>query len=164
MRFTSVVIPYEGMAEADSRRYARDFDILLDPMTGKLLKITSRGEANEWPYLPAPTAEEAVKRLEGVMTLTGYPDEMPVPFMAVLASCPHSPHLAVELEAVYVNKTTRDHSDPRPRWFVTLRGVPPFPDIGQSDGSAPVEQSTSVCVIFDGTTGQLLGAHIPPSW
>jgi hypothetical protein len=88
------------------------------------------------------------------------PTVNPVPFITALEKCFHSPHLAAEIEAIFV---TIDYSEKRPsntRWLITLRGVPPFP--GHSDDDEAQEGTMSTIMISaDPETGETIAASIP---
>jgi len=154
-------------------RYVRNFQILVDPNSGHLLKITSTFDGNDPNMLPEPPAAVAERQMRGTNELYhGFPTEPPkISLLDALDRVPTSPLQAKEIYAVYVMQSHRMGRKfgwgPRPMWAITLRGIPPIPPKGgppdrRKQDLAPVWQSNHVRVIVDARTGRLLfGTNIP---
>lgn len=164
--FKDVVIPYEGLDPDSLPQYARDFQVLLDAKTGRLLKITSVGPAtSRWKYsLPASAQASEDYARKCSLAVTGLPTAQPAPLVKVLTKCPNTPFLAERIVAVYVDITTRDRVNPVPRWFISLRGIPPIPVFGGPENSVPIEQRTSIEIIANPINGTILASATSPIW
>ncbi|MBN1975184.1 MAG: hypothetical protein JW787_16190 [Sedimentisphaerales bacterium] len=111
-------------------RYTRKFDILVDPNTGNLLKITSKYEGYDPDMLPEPNAINAENQLKkfGEMYLD-FPNVPPkISFLDALNVVHQGlgdPYLAKEINGLYVIDL-RFNMTARPVWIITLRGLPPL--------------------------------------
>ncbi|MCP4703437.1 MAG: hypothetical protein GY865_02405 [candidate division Zixibacteria bacterium] len=138
-----------------------DFEVLLDPESGKLLKIWSRLKDTSYivPRPESPTiVEDQLK--SGKIEYIGLPDKDPFPFFETLKNCPFSFEKAVEIEAIYVIKKTKKYTEGVPVWIVSIHGLPrtisPPPRNSDSGESNTLARTilTSWVMTFDGITGE----------
>ncbi|UCD63003.1 MAG: hypothetical protein JSW34_09615 [Candidatus Zixiibacteriota bacterium] len=158
--FKNVVITRDKLMIDSTHSHARDYSVFIEPMSERLLKVTSAVPSGKWPYPDPGTAEQrenAWKRL-GITSLA-LPEAMPVPLAEVLRNCAPSPYLATELCALYITKSWGERTDTR--WEVSLRGIPPMPAFGPGADHIPVEQLTTITVYFDPLSGEETGAMRP---
>ncbi len=125
---------------------AYTFDILVDPVDGKVLKIRSRWPEGIPPMAPEPSAGAAEDRMTGcgLTRYHGFPQEDPaLTFADALRAAPGLG--ARQIVALYVTQSMMD--GPRiPVWSVTARGVPPPlrcapPPVDDSYGGSPTVPS-----------------------
>ncbi|NIP25051.1 MAG: hypothetical protein GWN67_14770 [Phycisphaerae bacterium] len=156
-------------------RYLRTFEVLIDPNTGHLLRITSTCDVNDPNMLPEPPAKEAEIQLMRMGEIYhGFPAEPPkINFLdaldAVLSKGIGSPFLAKEFYGLYVMES-RGSAQPRPVWAITLRGIPPRPLKAiptafrhlPDDELVPVWVRNHIRNVVDDVTGQVLFATSCP--
>ena len=157
-------------------RYVRNFELLIDPNTGDLLRITSRFDGNDPNMLPEPPAAYAEKQfLSGEEVYHGFPAQAPkINFLEALNSVGSngigSPFLAKEIYAVYVMHSEKGRPH-RAVWAITLRGIPYRPLTGKplslidvpDEQVVPVWKRNKMRNIVDATTGKVLFATSSPS-
>jgi len=153
--FKNVLIePKIKYPELEPISIIKDFEVFLDPKSGKLLKIFSKYEGDD-PYMfPEPSAESATVALgSGGEVHFGFPDEPPqVSFIdAYLAAAGCAPFAAKEVIATYIMLKSLTVSL-RPVWNITCRGIPPVIVSSMSEQS-PVTRAR--CVV-DANTGKWL--------
>jgi len=150
-------------------KYLRNFEVLVDPNTGHLLRIRSKFDGYDPNMLPEPTAEWAEARLRGAgyEIYHGLPDEPPeISFIQALNAIGGHPLLAKEIYALYVMES-KMKSQPRPVWAITLRGIPPLhfitvpPGVSQ-DKLPPIWQRNHFRYVVNAVTGKVLFATTTP--
>jgi hypothetical protein len=153
-------------------KYLRNFDVLIDPNTGHLLKITSKFDGTDANMLPEPPAQLAQKQMMAAREMYhGFPVEPPqISFLdaldAIFAKGVGSPLLAKEIHAVYVTHSKMD-SKPRSAWVITLRGIPALPVIGGPPNFPrskwpPVYQRNHIRNVVHAHSGRILLASTIP--
>jgi hypothetical protein len=149
-------------------RYVRNFEVLVDPNTGHLLRIRSKFDGHDPNMLPEPPAEVAEEEMRnsGNEIYHGFPLDPPkISLLDALDAVMGSPYLAKEIYAVHVIQSDMG-SKPRAVWAITLRGIPPITRIGPSRVRAkellPVWQLNHIRNVLDASTGKLLFATSCP--
>lgn len=152
-------------------RYTRKFDILVDPNTGNLLKITSKYEGYDPDMLPEPNAINAEKQLKrfGEMYLDFPNTPSKISFLDALnvvgPQGRGDPYMAKEINGFYVILSKTDTLITRPVWIITMRGLPPLEPFGIPAGSKltlPVSARNFSTNVVDANTGQFLFANNIP--
>jgi hypothetical protein len=148
-------------------KYKRNFIVLLDEATGKLLKVQSKYEGEAPEMRPAPTGASAEAQLRGDQeNYLGLPTTNPhhnflEALDLVLSKGVGSPFLAKEINGVYVIHT-KMNSDPKPVWVITLRGLPPIPIGGPQEDAVPEWQRNHMRNVIDDVAGIVLFATNNP--
>lgn len=153
--------------------YLRNFEVLVDPNTGHLLRIRSKFDGYDPNMLPEPPAEWAEARIRGAgyEIYHGFPAEPPkISFLealdAIMTKGVTSPLLAKEIYASYVMESEMK-SQPRPVWAITLRGIPPLQTITVPPGVSkdklpPIWQRNHIRFVVNAVTGKVLFANTSP--
>lgn len=117
--------------------YTRTFDVFIDPVNGRMLKIISRWPDGVPPIAPMPGAAFAERSTQrsGEQKYLGFPHEAPsVTFVdaldVVFTQGVGNPLRAKQILGQYV-LYSRTGGPPRRVWAITLWGIPP---LGQSPG------------------------------
>ena len=174
----NVRLKLKGAEPQFKDKYVRTFAVFVDPNTGHLLKITSKFDGHDPNMLPEPPAEVAEQQITTFLgeSYLGFPNEPPkVNFLDALgAGLAGNPLLAKEIEALYVMHSRKGLEffgitpEPRPRWVITLRGLPPRE--GTRVHAQGLEAATEEPAwgqnhsrnIVDAATGKcLMGSNIP---
>jgi len=154
-------------------KYLRNFEVLVDPNTGHLLRFRSKFDGYDPNMLPEPSAEvaEAQIRGAGYEIYHGFPSEPPkISFLealdAIKAKGLTSPLLAKEIYALYVMES-KMKSQPRPVWAITLRGIPPLhfitvPPGVSPDKLPPIWLRNRFRFVVNAVTGKVLFANTWP--
>ena len=152
-------------------RYTRNFNVLLDPNTGNLLKITSKYEGYDPNMRPEPNAIDAEIQLSRQNEkYLDFPDMLPnINFLdaidAVGAKGIGSPFLAKEIYGLYIMHSI-DNSEARPVWIITLRGLPPrvrhIPFGLSEEALPPAWTRTFIRNVIDAQNGDVLFATTYP--
>lgn len=177
----NVRLKLESAVSEFKDRYVRSFDVLIDPNTGHLLKITSAFDGNDPNMLPEPPAivAEAQIKNHGNEIYHGFPLEPPKISLlqaldAILREGVGSPFLAKEIYAVYVMESRmrgyKSGWEPRPVWAITLRGIPRRPLKGKppslhdtpDEELVPAWQRNHMRNVVDARTGKVLFATSCP--
>ena len=144
-------------------KYVRTWDIYLDPVSGRLLKLRSRWPKGEAPMEREPNAELAAKQMRraGGEIYHGFPRNAPkASFLDALDGMQRdggNPLIAKQIVAQYVMRSTGG-GDPMPVWAITLRGVPPF----RSHPGMPQDARYEYRYIVDSETGKWISlSNIP---
>jgi hypothetical protein len=147
-------------------RYNRVFEVWVDPVDGRLVRVKSRWPEGEPPMAPEPSAEIAVAQMLGAggETYHGFPDAAPrstfVQALDGLEQGGAAPLAARQIIAEYVlwSDYNIKYRAPRPVWAITLRGEPPLlPPPGST-----MEPRFQNRYIVDAETGKFLCAtNIP---
>lgn len=154
-------------------QYERYFDILVDPRSGTILKITSRWPPGIPEMVPQPPADyaEAQMNSSGRERYHSFPANAPaITFLealdVVLREGYGSPLEAKQILADCVVQS-RMGGDPRTVWAITLRGIrivrQPPPSLDGSSSSGRELVVDKMRNIVDATTGEWLGASNLPS-
>jgi hypothetical protein len=150
-------------------KYLRNFEVLVDPNTGHLLRIRSKFDGYDPNMLPEPPAEVAEARIRGGghEIYHGFPAEPPnISFLEALDAIGGHPLSAKEIYALYVMESDMN-SQPRPVWAITLRGIPPLhtitvpPGVSQ-DKLPPIWQRNHFRYVVNAVTGKVLFATTTP--
>jgi hypothetical protein len=150
-------------------KYLRNFEVLVDPNTGHLLRIRSKFDGYDPNMLPEPPAEVAEARIRGggYEIYHGFPAEPPkISFLEALDAIGVHPLSAKEIYALYVMES-KMKSQPRPVWAITLRGIPPLrmvsvpPGVSQ-DKLPPIWQRNHFRYVVNAVTGKVLFASTSP--
>jgi hypothetical protein len=146
--------------------YVRTFDVWVEPVEGRLLRIASRWPEGEVPMAPEPSAAAATDEISrsGSETYHGFPDTGPTTTLLVALDGMQRrgprPLAARQIGAHYVLWSAYNikYRVPRPVWAITLRGEPPLlPPPGST--TEPRFQNR---YIVDAETGKFLCAtNIP---
>jgi hypothetical protein len=145
--------------------YYRDFSILLDSESGRLLRIYARKNESDSGILPLPppaVAEQQMKNA-GAEEYLGLPENIPkITFIEAIRNVFGNPETALEIIAVYVIDKRMNH-EPCPVWAIDLRGIPPVPTINPGgDEKVPVRQRNHFRTVIDAETGhQLFFNNVP---
>jgi hypothetical protein len=156
-------------------KYVRNFEVLVDPNGGHLLRVTSTFDGNDPDMLPEPPAEVAEAQFRRMKEVYhGFPATPPKISLidaldAVGAHGIGSPFVAKEIYAVYVMHSEKG-AHPRPVWAITLRGIPyrhligkPLHLIDVPDREIiPTWRRNRIRNIVDAVTGQVLFATSRP--
>ena len=148
-------------------RYERTFDVLVDPVNGNILKITS-----DWPegiprMAPEPSAWAAEEKMgrSGLEKYHSFPDAKPlISFLEALNVLQRegvgSPLVAKQIIGHYVVQS-RMAREPKPVWAITLRGIE-MPWHGGPRGTPPTVL-TRMRNIVHAETGEWLSASNQPA-
>jgi len=145
-------------------RYSRTFDVLLNPIDGRVIKLKSRWPEGVPQIDPEPDAASATEQLgrAGNEVYHGFPNEDPhVSFIDAVDAIQRGgdgPLTAKQVSASYVMWSSVGYKTPRPVWAITLRGVlPVMPREGMSR-----EAIYQYRLIVDAKTGEYLcGGNTP---
>jgi hypothetical protein len=146
-------------------RYSRTFDVLLNPIDGRVIKLKSRWPEGVPQIDPEPDGASATEQLarSGNEVYHGFPNEDPhVSFIDAVDSIQRGgdgPLTAKQISGSYVMWSTMGRFEtPRPVWAITLRGVlPVMPRPGM-----PLEAIYQYRLIVDAKTGEYLcGGNTP---
>jgi hypothetical protein len=146
-------------------RFARVFDVFIDPTDGKLLKAVSRWPENVPTIAPQPSARSAEEQMprSDDERYHGFPDPPPLIDLVraldiVQRDGSSSPYLAKQIIAHYVMESTRG-GKPRPVWAITLWGIPPFE---ASYPGVPVDARNHMRTVVNAETGRCLFSTTTP--
>ena len=148
-------------------KYKRKFEVLFDPNSTRVLKITSKAEevlTAPKPEPNAPTAEKQLLRIGEVYEDFAHEDPN-VTFMqaldGLLAQRAANPLLAKEIDGIYVLHSHRG-SKLRPVWIIALRGIPPLPHARRYDDDDRVKipqwHKDRMRYVVDAATGKVIFA------
>lgn len=144
-------------------RYARTFDIYLDPETGHPVRIESRWPASQPAMRPPPSAASAAEQMQraGQEQYHGFPEQAPeVSFVQALDSVQRiggNPMIAKQIVALYVMWSSMGNQT-QPVWAITLRGVPPR----KRRGKQSHEVDSQWRYIVNAQTGEcVIGTNVP---
>lgn len=134
----------------------RQFSVVLDAETGKLVRISSIVETDykHRPPLPSPEdSERILKQMQEVFH--SHPKEPPiVSFLKALNYVDGSPFKAKEIYAWYVVYSSMGH-EPHPVWWIDLRGIPPVKLIDPNrGGNTSIEKWNHMRSVIDARTGR----------
>ena len=143
----------------------RVFDVLVDPVDGRLLKIISRWPAGvpmTAPMPSAPFAEQCLRR-SGQERYLEFPLAPPrVSFLDALdivyKKGVGNPLTAKQIMGQYVLRSKMGRG-PKAVWAITLWGIPSLP---LSRPNVPVDARNHVRNIVDATTGEWISAGTSP--
>jgi hypothetical protein len=144
-------------------KYRRRFEILIDPATGRLMKIHSEIEGDHPDLGPEPSAESAERQIRrmGEVYYEFAPDSGLISFLDALDACPRSALAAKEISALRV-LYSKGGGQPTPVWVITFRGTPPHVPKGPDANKVPLTHLTHVRQVIDAVTGRVLTAtNIP---
>jgi len=141
----------------------KDFNILLDPTTGKVLRIYSIPLNEDSKCILENNADEETERLKiDGKIYHGFPDVMSkITFVEALnAAAGCTPLVANEINAYYV-LYSKNGSDPKPVWSITSIGIsaPPF-----ASGEHDEEGTECYNCIVDAQTGKWLSVSSVPCY
>ena len=138
--------------------YLRTFDVLINPIDGRVIKLKSRWPEGVPQIAPEPDAASATEQLRrsGKEVYHGFPSEDPhVSFIDAVDSIQRggdAPLGSKQISASYVMWSMVGSRTPRPVWAITLRGVTPvMPREGMSR-----EAIYQYRLIVDAKTGEYL--------
>lgn len=160
--------PASGNAMAGRLLYVRSLLVTLNPLTGRVLKITSPWPADVPPVAPFPSVEEEERQLvRAYERFTTLPDARPaVSFFRALKTIevfgPISAQDTKQIIAYYVELASVRHQDV-PAWIVQTRGLPPF-DANHAElgPPIPVDYRNHVRHIVDARTAEWLWSDTIP--
>lgn len=162
VRVDSVDIrPEEAILNGDNRWDKKNFEILLDPVSGQVLRISTSSTASNLTPEPDSRTASAELSFRGER-YCAFLDSVPeVTFLEALnAAAGCTPLVAEEIIAVCVLHSEGDRR-PRPVWIITSRGVPPF-EFTSFSKEAPEQDRSRVRCIVDATTGKWLSMSVAP--
>ena len=144
--------------------YSRTFDVLLNPIDGRVIKLKSRWPEGVPQIDPEPDAASATEQLgrSGNEVYHGFPNEDPqISFIDAADAIQlggAAPVMSKQISASYVMWSNVGYKTPRPVWAITLRGVMPvMPREGMSR-----EAVYQYRYIVDARTGEYLcGGNTP---
>ena len=147
--------------------YDQGFTLLLDPVTGNPILISSKYKGIDPNMLPEPPNAIAEERMlkSSSEQYHGFPETPPqITFYDALKIIETkgmgSPYIAKEIHAVYVMHSYLE-KEPIPAWVVTLRGIPPIPPPSRNP-DVPVWQRNRMRYIIDVMTGEIMLAKTSP--
>ena len=166
VRLADVDIRTPLAKELRSDRFERKtFDVLLDPNTGKILKIHSIPLNMDSICTLLHTVEEATARLKHKGKIYhGIPDESPkATFIeAINAATGCGPVIANEISAQYI-LYSKLGSDPIPVWCITSLGIPPvhLTSLSEKTAESDVSLECWTCIV-DAMSGRWMSqAYVP---
>ncbi|MCP4703434.1 MAG: hypothetical protein GY865_02390 [candidate division Zixibacteria bacterium] len=135
----------------------RDFDIYIDSISGKLLKIECQYGTKDLALCPILDKKSAEKQIsDGGHKYLSIPDDRPkIDFYAALLACPYDPLSAKEILGQYVY-FSYGNRPPRPVWIITLVGISPIKLFGPDSDWVPEYQLNRVRQIIDAETGKVI--------
>lgn len=144
-------------------RFARTFDVYIDPKNGCLLKLVSRWPEGVPPIAPEPAARSAEEQMSGAEKYHGFLESRPaVDFMRALdvvyKEGVGNPLVAKQIIAVCVERSAMNQK-PRAVWAITLRGIGP---LRAAYPGVPVDARNHIRNIVDASTGEWLCAGTSP--
>ena len=145
----------------------RDFELYIDPVSGKLLKIVSTLD-DYWKKLGdgeirKPLAAAAEKELRRNLheSYDGIPEQEPaISFLDALNAVVGNPVTASQIVAWYVLRTTNRRTSAV--WVIHLYGISHIGAIGR-EKTAPIYQRNHLRSIINAQTGRLISAGNCPS-
>lgn len=145
----------------------KSFNILLDPISGQLLKINSVPMVTDSICTPSLTADEETAYLKAKGKIYhGFPPVAPnISFRdALIAAIPCRPLIANEISAQYI-LYSKFGSEPKPVWKITSLGVPPlhFTSRGQESSNEEVFLECYTCIV-DAMTGKWESVSLVPCY
>lgn len=155
VRFDSVYLRFEGCDSAVIENNPKNFDVFIDPETGKLLKVESRFSGYDPDMVPELKAEDAEEKLRRHGEIYyAPPNSFPrVTLMEALEAAVFvSQPLAKEIIAIYVMHS-RGGKPPKPVWCITARGFPPIPSFSRYGEDIPEYLLNRMRTVIDATTG-----------
>lgn len=151
LNFTDVPVQWH------SGEVKRDFEVILDPLTGQLLSVYSLSDKEgSSDTLPEPKASIAEKDLkERLILFDSLPAILPMTTLVdALEKCIMNPAKAKIIRAFYIEYHTRTISH-KGSWIIILRGTEfPMEPFGRW-GSVPVNERNSLLYSIDSETGLL---------
>jgi hypothetical protein len=134
----------------------RDFTILLDPQTGKLLQIKSVSNYGSSDIASEPPANAAENYLRDMnIEFHGLPEKILMDFTDALAQCPRSVARTNIVTAYYVNHTSPHNKVPEPAWIIIMRGIePPVFMHGPDADKIPIAQRNAILCAINALTGK----------
>lgn len=147
-----LVLDLSRVPDKKSSKYPRDFQLVIDSTSGRLLHIVS--DRSDLPPDSGSmcTIEYAARPFPrlGKETYLGIPDSLPqISFLQALDECPNLALGAKRIVAVFV-MYARDNITRRPVWVLHGEGMPPFNRRSPDDPRV----STRSRAVVDATTGK----------
>ncbi len=125
-------------AEVKREKYVTDLEILIDPVSAKLLKVSSRWPSDEPPIAPLADATETERQLKAHRkSFDGFPDDRPKVDLLKAMDTVGGPVLAAKQIIVHYVLHTNLRWKRKPVWIIHLRGTPPAPEVGIAAMYAP---------------------------
>ncbi len=153
-------VVFKNVAVGDSNHMVkRDFDVLMDPRTGNLLRIYSVsdevGSSDTLAELSAADADQDLRDRRCVFN--GLPaGPPPVSFVQAVANCYLSPAKAKVIRAMYLDYSSSQKRRPN-IWVLILRGTErPIPMSSPGGDKVPVRERNSLWVAVDAIKGYML--------
>jgi hypothetical protein len=176
--FDSIAVDYEARLPEPAREQVRDFEVLIDPGTGQLLKVTSLENYDHGVFTSGAWADVWENQINYEVTI-GTSDPPPVPLYEALKKVSHvsqpkgeksiDPKLAKAIIAYCLSYTwaekppipsfTLSHPDSVRSmivWYIIMKDYQ-VQDHSDSLGTVPGVLSRRLdCNVIDGTSGQLI--------
>jgi hypothetical protein len=152
-------IKFEGIRVGkDQQAMGRDYSVLLDPITGQLLKIFSiSDEFGSSDTLPEPSAHKSKEYLQkrGIK-FQGLPDKEPnITFTEALSVCPLRPARAKSIRGIYTDHMASNFEYPN-TWIIIIRGAEFLMSAsGPTPDQVPINQRNSILCAVNANTGVL---------
>lgn len=147
--------PKSAKMSGSAKKTGRDFEVLLDPETGAVLRIYSaplKNDTNVWNEPLSEIAEQKLRRNQEIYH--GFPSILPEISLleALEAAVGCKPFVANEIIAQLVMHSNSG-TEPKPVWCITCRGIPPVVGSARS-AKAPVQFRNRARCVVDATTGE----------
>jgi hypothetical protein len=160
--FADIPIKYSRTGTDSIHEHLRTFEVLIDPASGRLLKIHSIAEGYDTNISPLPPADVAEKQMRRIHELYhGFPERLPtISFLDAYKN--NGLPLDKEIIAIYVLDSRMDPT-PRSVWVIDRRGLPPRPTVRRGGNKHVSEyQRNHSRTIIDAETGDgLLFDNLP---
>jgi hypothetical protein len=146
-------------------QFSRTFDVLLDPITGNVLSITSQWPRHVPPIAPRPSAASAQDKMRrsGDEVYHAFAPAAPaISFTQALDAILRQGYGDVLVARQFVAHNviqSRLGATPRPVWAITLRGIPP---IRAAFPGVHVDARNHLRHIVDSETGEWICAGTSP--
>ncbi len=161
--FKSVGYPEKYRNESAQKEQTRDFNILIDAETGKLLRIHSILDMDKADTSRLMKSLEQTLQSDNEAGFVGFPDEIPEhQFLDMLCSTVADPTIPNELIGYYVVYVGHK-GEPKHVWSIEMGGIPPEYSPGlPSTPDFPRPPLTHFRLVYDASTGKLLfGVNAP---
>ncbi|MEW5796274.1 MAG: hypothetical protein AB1772_07910 [Candidatus Zixiibacteriota bacterium] len=160
--FDSVFLDFGGWSsETVSNQIRKTYNFVLDPPTGRLLKVYSTYEGPDSALLPEPPTDSSTVRLSRNERHVSLVESVPFVsfYQALDAAVPTNPLQAKEIQAWLV-MFSHHGAQPVPCWIILARGTIPFPKPSAPSLSPATQESrlssTSIRCIINATSGKWL--------
>jgi hypothetical protein len=161
--FRSVRLHHDAAAVDSNEVGERDYDVLIDSKSGRLLRIHSIKDETLKDAADSLTVIEKKLRLDGQTEIIGLPNSIPEhAFAGLLTSTIADPSIPNEIIAYSVYVLGKEDG-PKRVWSIDMRGIPPdhSPGLPSTPGFTRPKLS-HFRVVWDAATGKpLFGVNAP---